>query len=372
MAIDPEEQRLRQELESAAAAGNSGREAAATAHFALAALLRKGGEKREALNHLTASARLWQALGSLANLQASLNNAVAVATDLEVFPEAMRAAQLALKIADQMNDPGRRAMALTTLGAVASNAGDLDTARDSYEQSEALARQANDPVRVARALYNRSWIAFLAGDYDLARRHCTAAASALGALVDPPIQGFVTMMGGCLDTREQRFDLARRRLRWSADTFARIDDTEDAGLARFAHGCADYLAGDVEPGKRDIEASLGAITKRRNAQHTAVRLCGLGRIAANRGDEADQAWFAGLAADIAGRIGDSAVMGMVARLRGEPSQLAESAEWAIHSAVVQLDAGAGAPPEPAGEAAADPGSPAADLKWLDAHQHGGT
>jgi tetratricopeptide (TPR) repeat protein len=361
----PTESELQLRLQAARTAGDIAGQA--TALFELAGHARERGDRAVAVDLYQQAGMLWQQLNREPNLLATLNNLAPLLADMEEYERAYNSARAAADLAQKSRDPGAMAMAVGTLGMVASSAGDGDSARTAYFKSLELAQAAKDPLRIARAQYNLGWVAFVAGDYAETRRRTVAAANALGGAVDATLQPSVSMLAGRLDIRQRAYDRAMARLGWAARTFHYAGREEEAALSSFGFGVAEYLGGQrpqgraqQDEGRRRIEATFAGIRLTRNRRATARRLIGLSRLAAIAGAAEDAAAFAQLAANIGSHLSEAAIESMARQLLAGGTY-AGAADPGISAATGELDAAStpGETPEPAGT------GDGPDLEWLE-------
>lgn len=198
--------------------------------------------------------------------------------------------ELALELADALDDEETRAHVLFQASLIAERNGQWILARSYAEQARALYEQIEDRTNVGRLLNNLGGLSFLLGNADQAKRYLkdafrvaldvgsdTDAAHAVSSLAQ------VHLRTGDSATAE---DQARRAIDLLG---GREDHLDEIGNAQLVLGRALLDQGRLDEADRSFHDAETTLAQLSSVSHRAAAWVGLGDVASRRGDQAEAA-----------------------------------------------------------------------------------
>jgi predicted ATPase/class 3 adenylate cyclase len=185
---------------------------------------------------------------------------------------ALSQADVVLELARGLTEPHLLARCLNVHAVARGELGDLDGARQDYEEALAISRAAGDHRRAAVTLTNLGYGELVSGDEAAARAHLDEAVGMADHLGDPTLISYLLGLLGLLDVSSSNYTAARRRSLESLKKAIRVGlrqqqanailglalaesgDGDDI-LAGALHGVADGLMHQTERSFEPVEAA---------------------------------------------------------------------------------------------------------------------
>ena len=172
------------------------------------------GQAERALRLATALRFFWETRGYFAEAGRWLNEALAQGADV---------------------DPAVRAKALTTAGTIAFRTGDVETARERYEQGLVIWRELGDEQGIARCLSDIGTVAAAVGDLDRAEEMLEESAERFRELDQPHRLAVVISNLGHVAGQRQDYDRAIELSQEALDIERKLGRRPNAAISHDEH-----------------------------------------------------------------------------------------------------------------------------------------
>lgn len=245
-----------------ARAGHRRDERTGSAFCAAAILAAENGDYREAIRQGRLSLAIFEQLdlpGRTALAATVLGSAHRYLGDSAA---ARRCFERALDLRERIGDRHGVSAAMNNLALLEGDDGNLDRARELFEQTLAIKRQLGERQSLAVGLCNLADVLIRTGRLDAATPALAEAAGLAADLGNPQLIGTVYCNQGDVAARQQNWAEAAERYRAAMVAHQQVGHTNDAVLAMIGLGLAEFQLGRADEANRllrDAEAIAGQI-----------------------------------------------------------------------------------------------------------------
>jgi predicted ATPase len=256
------------------------------------------GQAERALRLATALRFFWETRGYFAEAGRWLDDALAQEADV---------------------DPAVRAKALTTAGTIAFRTGDVETARERYEQGLVIWRELGDEQGIARCLSDIGTVAAAVGDLDRAEEMLEESAERFRELDQPHRLAVVISNLGHVAGQRQDYDRAIELSQEALDIEQKLGRRPNAAISTMNIGTLSLLAGRSDALER-LKEAIALAYELGYKEVMAYAVAAVVRIRVSDGDLPGAAFLAGVADRLLSETGTP--------LQGDEQTLFESAKEA--------------------------------------------
>jgi tetratricopeptide (TPR) repeat protein len=199
------------------------------------------------------------------------------------YAEAQEAANRALQLKTELNDPSGEAAALHQLGVLSYYQGDYGPARTSLERAVALRQEAGDAEGEAWSLMYLGMIQFFQGDHGQAARLHSRALEMARVRQDWFQEGIHLTNAARVALRLGEYEQALAQFEQSLEMKRRVGDRTGQGFSLFYAGLCQTYLGHYAEAQSALQASLDLRRQINDERGIGYSLHGLGLVALGDG-----------------------------------------------------------------------------------------